>query len=86
MKNATKQKFPQGWNEKKVRAVIEHYDRQTDEEGAAEIETAPVATGETWMSVPTELIDTITRLIEKHQRTNGSARARNRRKNSKVRN
>jgi hypothetical protein len=36
-----KQKFPPGWSEDKVRAVIEHYERLTDEELAREIESAP---------------------------------------------
>jgi hypothetical protein len=35
--------FPVGWDEKRVRAVIEHYDRQTEEERTAEIEKAAVA-------------------------------------------
>jgi hypothetical protein len=43
MKQAPRQKFPPGWNEKKALAVIAHYDRQTEEEGAAEIATAPEA-------------------------------------------
>jgi hypothetical protein len=35
-KKPVKQRFPKGWNEKRVKAVIEYYDNQTDEEGAAE--------------------------------------------------
>ena len=38
MKRATRQDFPSGWNKKKVLAAIAHYDRQTEEEAAAEIE------------------------------------------------
>jgi hypothetical protein len=68
MKQTMKQEFPPGWNEKKVRAVIEYYDRQTEDEGAAEIDSAEEAPGETWISVPTKLIGAITRLIESHQR------------------
>ena len=67
MKKATSQEYPPGWNEKKVRAVIAHYDRQTEEEGAAEIEAEPEAPGETWMAVPTELVGVVTRLIEDHE-------------------
>ena len=77
MKQATKQKFPPGWSEKKVRAVIAHYDQQTEEEAAAEIETATSAPGESWMSVPNELIGAITRLIEDHKQMASSARSRN---------
>lgn len=67
MKPVTRQKLPRGWNEKKVRDLIAYYDNQTEEEGAAEIETAPEAPGETWMSVPTVLVPAVARLIENHQ-------------------
>ena len=40
MKSKIKQKFPPGWTEKRVRALAEYYDNQTDEEGAAEMESA----------------------------------------------
>lgn len=77
MKSATKQVFPRGWNERKVRAVVAHYDRQTDAEGAKEIETAPEASGETWMCVPTGLVGIINGLIIEYQRRHLPARARN---------
>jgi hypothetical protein len=65
----TKLRFPPGWNERKVRAVIEHYDRLTDEELAREIETAQEVTEETLISVPTELLPTIQQLIVRHQQS-----------------
>ena len=40
MKKATEQQFPPGWDEKMVRAVIDHYDNQKESEAAAEIESA----------------------------------------------
>src|SRR5437667_10623970 len=52
MKRTVSQKLPRGWTHKKIRALIDHYDQQTDEEGAAEIDSAPEASGETWMAVP----------------------------------
>jgi hypothetical protein len=68
VKPVTRQKLTRGWNEKKVRDLIAYYDNQTEEEGAAEIETAPEAPGETWISVPTALVPAVARLIENHQR------------------
>jgi hypothetical protein len=62
-----KQSFPPGWNEQKVRAVIQHYENLTDEELAREIETAPEVTGETLISVPTKLLPAVRRLILQHQ-------------------
>jgi hypothetical protein len=64
-----KQKFPPAWNERKVRAVIKHYEQLTDEEMAREIESAPEVTGETLISVPTELVPAIQKLIVRHQQS-----------------
>ena len=36
----TKQNFPPGWDEQRVREVIAHYDNQTEDEQFAEIEVA----------------------------------------------
>ncbi len=77
MKRTTSQAFPAGWNEKKVRAVIAHYASQSEVDGAKEIESAPEAPGETWMSVPTELVGAVTRLIKDHERSNSPPRLRN---------
>ena len=65
--NKIKQDFPLGWNERKVRAVIQHYDRLTDDELAHEIETAQEVTEETLISVPTELLPAVQKLIVRHQ-------------------
>jgi hypothetical protein len=64
-----KQEFPPGWNERKVRAVIQHYDRLTDDELAHEIETAQEVTQETLISVPTQLVPAIEELILRHQQS-----------------
>jgi hypothetical protein len=63
-----KQHFPPGWNERKVRAVIQHYERLTDDELAHEIETAKEVTEETLISVPTELLPAVRELIFRHRR------------------
>ncbi len=65
----TKQEFPPGWNERKVRAVIHHYDQMTDDELAHEIETAPEVKDETLISVPTELLPAVQQLIVRHQQS-----------------
>jgi len=35
-----KSKFPKGWDEKKVKSVLSHYEEQTEEEAVAEDEIA----------------------------------------------
>jgi hypothetical protein len=64
-----RQAFPAGWDEKRVRALIEHYDRQTDDERADEIERAAGSAGETLMSVPTALVPEVLKLIERRQKS-----------------
>jgi hypothetical protein len=64
-----KQEFPPGWNERKARAVIQHYDRLTDDELAHEIEAAEEVKEETLISVPTELLPMIQQLIVRHQQS-----------------
>jgi hypothetical protein len=59
-----KQKYPAGWNEKRVRKVIAHYENQTDEEQAAEIESALKAENITMVAVPTPLVPKVLTLIE----------------------
>jgi hypothetical protein len=58
-----KQQFPPSWSEKRVREVIAHYDNQTEEEQAAEIEAACQAENVTLVAVPTELVTEVLALI-----------------------
>ena len=72
MKNAKKiprqravkqQKFPPGWDEKRVRKVLAHYENQTEDEAVAEDEAAYEAKGQTVMIVPTKLVPAIRQLL-----------------------
>jgi hypothetical protein len=62
-----KQKLPRGWNEKKVRKVIEFYDAQTEDEEAEEIEAALKQEGITMVAVPNPLVDKVRALIAREQ-------------------
>ncbi len=64
---AKKQQFPPGWDEERVRRVLEHYENQTEEEAVAEDEAAFTAEGHTVMVVPTELVPEIRKLIAKRR-------------------
>jgi hypothetical protein len=55
--------FPPGWDDKRVREVLEHYEHQTEDEQFAEIEDAHEAEGTTLMSVPTELVPEVRALL-----------------------
>jgi hypothetical protein len=58
-----KQAFPRGWNEKRVRALIAYYDKQTENEAVAEYEAGMKVKGLTVMLVPTDLVPEVRRLI-----------------------
>ena len=60
-------KFPSGWDEERVRRVLEHYESQSDEEAVAEDEAALSAP--TMMDVPVELVPTVRELIAKHKKS-----------------
>ena len=54
--NDTTSKFPPGWDEERVRGVIDHYEGQSDDELAAEIEAAFEDRSQTVMVIPNDLI------------------------------
>jgi hypothetical protein len=57
--------FPGGWDESRVRKVLAHYDEQPQDEALAEDE-AGVASSETVMNVPHDLVSQVRELIAKH--------------------
>jgi hypothetical protein len=62
-KRPLKQQFPLGWDEKRVRRVLEHYENQTEEEAVAEDEAAFQTQGQTVMIVPTEMVPEIRQML-----------------------
>jgi hypothetical protein len=51
LKPMNEKKLPKGWNEAKIRRVLAHYEKQTEEDAVLEDE-AGVGASETVMSVP----------------------------------
>ncbi len=60
-------KFPPGWDEQRVRRVLEHYEAQSDEEAVAEDEAAFESTDHTAMEVPVDLVPAVRELIAKRR-------------------
>jgi hypothetical protein len=60
-------KFPEGWDEARIKRVMGFYEAQTEEESAAEDE-AGVEPSDTVMSVPRELVPQIRELIAKRRK------------------
>ncbi len=58
--------FPKGWNEERVRKVIDHYEALSEDEELSEDEAAYEDTNYTIMQVPKELVGSVRALIAKH--------------------
>lgn len=61
-------RFPAGWDEERVRRVLEHYKQQTEEEAVAEDEAAFESPTETVIEIPKELLPLVRELLAKHER------------------
>jgi hypothetical protein len=58
-------RFPPGWDERRVKRVLEHYEGQSDDEAVAEDEAAWEKTTHTKMDVPVDLVEAVRELIAK---------------------
>ena len=63
----SKKKFPSGWNESRVRKVLEHYESQSEEEAVAEDEAALETPGQTLIEVPSRIVPRVRQLIAEHE-------------------
>lgn len=61
-------RYPQGWNEERVKQVLHHYEQQSEEEAVAEDEAALEQPSQTMIEVPRELVPAIRELIAKHEK------------------
>jgi len=66
-KAMNKNVYPPGWDEKRVRKVLEYYENQSDEQAVAEDEAAYEAPSETMMAVPVDLVPAVRELIAKRR-------------------
>ncbi len=58
--------FPPGWDEERVRQLLEHYERQTDSEAVAEDEAAFEDPAYAMMMIPQELVPAVRDLLARH--------------------
>ncbi len=61
-------KYPRGWNRKQVERLVQYYDSQTPEEIAAEMEAAYKDKRTTLISVPTNMVLEVQKVISKKRR------------------
>ena len=58
--------FPPGWDEERVRKVLEHYESQSEDEAIAEDEAAFEDTSHTIMLIPNELVPAVRTLLSQY--------------------
>jgi len=56
-------RFPPGWDEKRVQALVDHYENQPEDEAVAEDEAGFEGEAATVMKVPAELVPKVRQLI-----------------------
>jgi hypothetical protein len=61
-------RYPKGWNRRKVEAVIRYYENQTDDEAIAEAEAAYKSSRFSMIAVPIELVPKVQQLISRQKR------------------
>jgi len=71
-----KNKFPRGWDEARVRRVLNRYEGQSEKEAVAEDEAAFRAPRQTVMIVPTDAVPAIRGMLAR-RRVRRSRRKRN---------
>lgn len=60
-------KYPPGWDEARVKRVLERYESQTDDQAVAEDEASWDQTSHTRMDVPVDLVPAVRDLIAKKE-------------------
>ncbi len=59
----TDKTFPEGWDEHRIRQVVEHYESQTEDEALAEDEEAWKDITTTFIEVPNNLLPAVRQLL-----------------------
>jgi hypothetical protein len=60
-----KNRFPEGWDEERVRKVLAHYETQSEDEAVAEDEAAWEDRTQTFFAVPNDLAPAVRELLAK---------------------
>ena len=56
-------RFPPGWDEARVRELIDHHEAMTEEELEAELDPTRADDGQTVMVIPSELVPAVRALL-----------------------
>jgi hypothetical protein len=64
-KSMKQSRFPKGWDEERVKRVLDHYENQTENEAVVEDEAAWEDISQTFVEVPNELVPAVRELLAK---------------------
>ncbi len=59
----TRKRFPAGWDEARVKGVLDHYESQSGDDAVAEDQATLDDPGQTLIEVPTKIVPRIRELI-----------------------
>ena len=62
-----KERLPRGWNEKSIREIIDHYEKQTENEAVAEDEAAFSQEGYAIVPIPHEILPEVMLLLQDYE-------------------
>lgn len=62
----SRQKYPPGWDEERVRRTLAHYESQSEDEAVAEDEAVYEDQGQAIVHVPIALVQAVRELLAKH--------------------
>ena len=65
----SRENLPAGWDDQRVKKVLDHYEQQSEEEAVAEDDAAFEGDRSTVMRVPSDLVPKIREMIARHSRT-----------------
>ena len=71
----TANRYPAGWDEERIRDIIEHYEGQTGDELAAEIDAAFEDKSQTVMVIPNEIVPAVRALLSESPDTSPTSPA-----------
>ena len=57
--------FPKGWDEERVKRLLDHYEGQSEDEAVAEDEAAWEDATHTFVEVPNELVSAVREMLAK---------------------
>lgn len=63
------QKLPKNWDQSRISNLIDHYENQSEDDEAAEIEAAFEKEGMTMIAIPVDMVEEVRALVARRQKS-----------------